>query len=100
MAKRTANGEIASAPAHDRLRAALERAKTVRKILLADIPEACRGKSDLGGGEFHRIAHACAHRLMNGRRHRRTALSATAPGLRRRKPSASSLAARRPRSRG
>jgi hypothetical protein len=37
---------------------------------------------------------------MNGRRHRRTALSATAPGLRRRKPSASSLAARRPRSRG
>jgi hypothetical protein len=33
MAKRTANGEIASAPAHDRLRAALERAKTVRKIL-------------------------------------------------------------------
>jgi hypothetical protein len=38
----------------------------LRTRLLEDIAEACGGKSDLGGGEFHRIAHACAQRLLNG----------------------------------
>jgi hypothetical protein len=48
--------QTAAAPLSPRLRARL----------LEDIAEACRGKSDLGGGEFHRIAHACVSRLMNG----------------------------------
>jgi hypothetical protein len=38
----------------------------LRARLVQDIAEACGGKPDLGPGEFHRIAHACAHRLMNG----------------------------------
>jgi hypothetical protein len=38
----------------------------LRSRLLQDVAAACRGKSDLGAGEFHRIAHACVRHIVNG----------------------------------
>jgi len=41
-------------------------APKLRARFLEDVAAACRGKADLGPGEFHRIARACARRIMNG----------------------------------
>jgi hypothetical protein len=39
----------------------------LRGRLLEAVAEACRGRPDLGPGEFHRIAHTCARRVMRDR---------------------------------